>query len=206
MTDPEERAAKTRELFDILKNGLYDALASAPEILFITSAGNEDNDVEFDVVIPSSFNLPNLMVVGALDQAAPLQGWDLPEDFATLRRLLEAEIVEICPLAYMRGRTLDERLLGAEIGAASGRDELRALAGLDARGESRSEIKERFRPGAHDPLPLEMMMVSHIDDDHIGHFAGLQGAKRRGQIADPGGHAGHHPLRNTHGTGRLRDD
>jgi hypothetical protein len=28
--------------------------------------------------------------IGALDQAAPLQGWDLPEAFATLRRLLEA--------------------------------------------------------------------------------------------------------------------
>jgi len=25
--------------------------------------------------------------VGALDQAAPLQGWDLPEAFATLRRM-----------------------------------------------------------------------------------------------------------------------
>lgn len=30
--------------------------------------------------------------IGALDQAAPLQGWDLPEDFATLRRLLEARM------------------------------------------------------------------------------------------------------------------
>jgi len=30
--------------------------------------------------------------VGALDQAAPLQGWDLPEAFATLRRLLEARM------------------------------------------------------------------------------------------------------------------
>jgi transposase len=30
--------------------------------------------------------------VGALDQAAPLQGWDLPEEFATLRRLLEARM------------------------------------------------------------------------------------------------------------------
>jgi hypothetical protein len=27
--------------------------------------------------------------VGALDQAAPLQGWDLSKEFATLRRLLE---------------------------------------------------------------------------------------------------------------------
>ncbi len=30
--------------------------------------------------------------VGALDQAAPLQGWNLPEAFATLRRLLEARL------------------------------------------------------------------------------------------------------------------
>ena len=29
---------------------------------------------------------------GALDQAAPLAGWDLPEVFATLRRLLEARM------------------------------------------------------------------------------------------------------------------
>jgi hypothetical protein len=29
---------------------------------------------------------------GALDQAAPLQGWDLPEEFATLHRLLEARM------------------------------------------------------------------------------------------------------------------
>jgi len=29
---------------------------------------------------------------GALDQAAPLQNWDLPEDFATLRRLLESRM------------------------------------------------------------------------------------------------------------------
>ena len=32
------------------------------------------------------------MKVGALDQAAPLQGWALPEAFATLRRLLEARL------------------------------------------------------------------------------------------------------------------
>ena len=30
--------------------------------------------------------------VGALDQAAPLQGWDLPDEFARLRRLLEARM------------------------------------------------------------------------------------------------------------------
>ncbi|MFZ5980451.1 MAG: S8 family serine peptidase [Candidatus Zixiibacteriota bacterium] len=66
---PEERAKLAREIFDISKNGLYEAIKSAPEILFITSAGNSDNDVAFDEVIPSSFDLPNLMVVGAVDQA-----------------------------------------------------------------------------------------------------------------------------------------
>jgi transposase len=30
--------------------------------------------------------------IGALDQAAPLAGWDLPEEFTTLRRLLEARM------------------------------------------------------------------------------------------------------------------
>ena len=29
---------------------------------------------------------------GALDQAAPSQGWELPEEFGTLRRLLEARM------------------------------------------------------------------------------------------------------------------
>jgi hypothetical protein len=77
VTDPDERAARTRDLFDILKNGLYNTLASAPEILFITSAGNEDNDVEFDEVMPSSFRLPNLIAVGAVDQAGD------PTDFTS---------------------------------------------------------------------------------------------------------------------------
>src|ERR1700757_579874 len=32
--------------------------------------------------------------IGALDQAAPLVGWDLPEEFATLRRLIEARLAK----------------------------------------------------------------------------------------------------------------
>jgi len=32
--------------------------------------------------------------IGALDQAAPLVGWDLPEEFTTLRRLLEARMAK----------------------------------------------------------------------------------------------------------------
>ena len=67
--DAEERATLAREMIGILSDGLREALAATPDILYVAAAGNDDNDVEFDVVIPSSFDLPNLMVVGAVDQA-----------------------------------------------------------------------------------------------------------------------------------------
>ena len=67
--DAEKRKKEAREIFDIGKNGLYEALKSAPDILFVTAAGNSNNDVNFDEVIPSSFVLPNLITVGAVDQA-----------------------------------------------------------------------------------------------------------------------------------------
>jgi hypothetical protein len=67
--DAAERKKEAREIFDIGKNGLLNALKSAPDILFVTAAGNSNNDVNFDEVIPSSFNLPNMITVGAVDQA-----------------------------------------------------------------------------------------------------------------------------------------
>jgi subtilisin family serine protease len=67
--DATERKKEAREIFDIGKDGLYNAMKSAPDILFITAAGNSDNDVNFDEVIPSSFDLPNLITIGAVDQA-----------------------------------------------------------------------------------------------------------------------------------------
>jgi hypothetical protein len=65
----EERARLAREIYAIQREGLYEALKSAPEVLFICAAGNADNDVEFDEMIPAGFDLPNLLVVGAVDQA-----------------------------------------------------------------------------------------------------------------------------------------
>ena len=67
--DAEERGKMAREIFDIEKDGLYNALKSAPEVLFVIAAGNSDNDVAFDEVIPSFFDLPNILTVGAVDQA-----------------------------------------------------------------------------------------------------------------------------------------
>ena len=46
-----------------------------------------------DMVFDPMHYLPLLeRKVGALDQAAPLNGWDLPDEFATLHRLLEARM------------------------------------------------------------------------------------------------------------------
>lgn len=46
-----------------------------------------------DMVFDPMHYLPLLeRKVGAFDQAAPLQGWDLPSEFATLHRLLEARM------------------------------------------------------------------------------------------------------------------
>ena len=67
--DAADRAKMAREIFEVDKAGLLAALSSAPGILFVTAAGNSDNDVAFDEVTPSSFKLPNLLVVGAVDQA-----------------------------------------------------------------------------------------------------------------------------------------
>ena len=71
----EERKKMAREIFDIGKEGLYQAIASAPDILFITSAGNSDQDSEFYDDIPSSFELPNILTVGAVDQAGEETGF-----------------------------------------------------------------------------------------------------------------------------------
>ncbi|HOP08151.1 MAG TPA: S8 family serine peptidase [candidate division Zixibacteria bacterium] len=66
---PEERKALAREIFEIGKGALYESIKDAPEILFITSAGNENNDVKFDESLPSGLDLPNILSVGAVDQA-----------------------------------------------------------------------------------------------------------------------------------------
>jgi subtilisin family serine protease len=66
---PDERRALARRIYDVSYNGLLTAMKSAPNILFVIAAGNSNNDVKFDEVMPSSFKLPNIMVAGAVDQA-----------------------------------------------------------------------------------------------------------------------------------------
>jgi subtilisin family serine protease len=65
----EERKATAREYFDIGKQALTKAFASAPEILFVTAAGNSNSDASFVEEIPAAIVLPNLLTVGAVDRA-----------------------------------------------------------------------------------------------------------------------------------------
>ena len=67
--DAADRKAIAAKLFAIERQGLYDAIKSAPDILFICAAGNADSNSSFNEMIPSSFKLPNLLTVGAVDQA-----------------------------------------------------------------------------------------------------------------------------------------
>jgi subtilisin family serine protease len=65
----DERKQIAREYFEIQKAALTKAFASAPEILFITAAGNSNEDASFVEDIPAGIVLPNLMTVGAVDKA-----------------------------------------------------------------------------------------------------------------------------------------
>jgi subtilisin family serine protease len=66
---PEERRALAREYYEMVRAALTGAMAGAPEILFVTSAGNSANDPTFNETYPSSIVLPNLVSVGAVDKA-----------------------------------------------------------------------------------------------------------------------------------------
>ncbi|MEP7207843.1 MAG: S8 family serine peptidase [Casimicrobiaceae bacterium] len=66
---PAERKAIAREYFDLQKDALSRAFASAPDILFVTAAGNSNEDASFAEFIPAGIVLPNLMTVGAVDKA-----------------------------------------------------------------------------------------------------------------------------------------
>lgn len=65
----EARKALARQYFEIEKQALTKAFKSAPDILFITAAGNSNADAGFTEAIPSSIALPNLLTVGAVDKA-----------------------------------------------------------------------------------------------------------------------------------------
>jgi subtilisin family serine protease len=66
-TDARKKIA--RDYFDIQKQALEKAFASAPNILFVTAAGNSNENASFVEDIPAGIKAPNLITVGAVDRA-----------------------------------------------------------------------------------------------------------------------------------------
>lgn len=67
--DLAERKALARRYFELHLEALTAAIASVPQVLFVTSAGNSGNDPTFNDAYPSGIVLPNLVSVGAVDKA-----------------------------------------------------------------------------------------------------------------------------------------
>jgi subtilisin family serine protease len=66
---PQERKQEALALFAIWKQAIIDAMQAAPGTLFVTAAGNADSDAGFLEDVPASLQLPNLITVGATNQA-----------------------------------------------------------------------------------------------------------------------------------------
>ena len=76
---------------DVLVKGYVNevVISCGPEVIARHPRSYEKDDFVFDPI----HYLPLLeRKTAALDQAAPLQGWDLPEEYQTLRRLLESRM------------------------------------------------------------------------------------------------------------------
>ena len=70
--------------------------------------------------------------INALDQAAPLVGWNLPEEFATLRRLLEARLGKPGKREFVQVLRLLEVFRTADVAAAVREAIARGVIGFDA--------------------------------------------------------------------------
>jgi len=68
-SDPRERKKRADELYAIWHDGVEAAIKSAPNTLFVCAAGNSDSDASFLQDVPAGLRLPNLIAVGAVNQA-----------------------------------------------------------------------------------------------------------------------------------------
>lgn len=67
--DPAARKRSALAIYSIWREAVEGAIRSAPNTLFVCAAGNTNSDTAFTEDIPASFHLPNLIAVGAVDQA-----------------------------------------------------------------------------------------------------------------------------------------
>ena len=67
--DAATRKAKAQQLYALWRKAVESTIRNSPDTLFITAAGNSDSDASFLGDVPSSLHLPNLITVGAVNQA-----------------------------------------------------------------------------------------------------------------------------------------
>jgi len=67
--DPEVRKQQAAKIYRIWREAVEGAIQSAPNTLFVCAAGNSDSNPGFLGDVPASLKLPNLITVGAVDQA-----------------------------------------------------------------------------------------------------------------------------------------
>jgi transposase len=99
--------------------------------------------------------------INALDQAAPLAGWQLPEEFATLRRLLEARMGKQGKREFVQVLRLMEVFRADEVAAAVRDAIARGAIGFDAvKHLVLSRIERR-------PPRLDMTVYPYLPQAHV---------------------------------------
>ena len=102
---------------DVLVRGYVDAvvISCGTEVIARHPRSYERDDFVYDPIhyLPLLERKP-----GALDQAAPLQGWELPDEFGTLRRLLESRMGRRGKREYVQVLRLLETFSQQEVHAA----------------------------------------------------------------------------------------
>jgi subtilisin family serine protease len=68
-SDPAERKARAAEIYKIWRDSVQAAIKNASSTLFVCAAGNSDSDASFLEEVPAGLRLPNLIAVGAVNQA-----------------------------------------------------------------------------------------------------------------------------------------
>lgn len=67
--DPAQRKKLAAQLYAAWRQGVESAIKAAPNTLWVCAAGNSDSNASFLGDVPASLELPNLITVGAVDQA-----------------------------------------------------------------------------------------------------------------------------------------
>ena len=102
---------------DVLVKGYVDqvVISCGTEIIARHPRSYERDDFVYDPIhyLPLLERKP-----GALDQAAPLQGWELPEEFGAVRRLLESRMGRRGKREFVQVRRLLETFSQQEVQAA----------------------------------------------------------------------------------------